>query len=89
MPEQDRYARLMQLFARANSPIYNLYIRRTNHVTFSDLYRMIALPDSQLIDIRRAHRIINDYTLAFFERYLNGTSTSLVDGRTRPRTKKR
>ena len=46
---------------------------------------MIALPDSQLIDIRRAHRIINDYTLAFFERDLNGTSTSLVDGRRRPR----
>jgi hypothetical protein len=34
------------------------------------------------MDIRRAHRIINDYTVAFFERYLNGTSVPLVDGRT-------
>jgi predicted dienelactone hydrolase len=80
--EQDHYARLMQLFARADGPIYNVYIRRTNHVTFSDLYRIIALPDSQLMDVGRAHRIINAYTVAFFDRYLAGTSERLVDGRT-------
>jgi hypothetical protein len=32
------------------------------------------------IDIRRAHRIINDYTIAFFERYPNGVPAGLVDG---------
>jgi predicted dienelactone hydrolase len=80
--EQDHYARLMQLFARANGPMYNVYIRRTNHVTFSDLYRIIALPDSQLMDVGRAHRIINGYAVAFFDRYLAGTSEPLVDGRT-------
>ena len=36
--EQDHYARQMQLFGRVSAPIYNVYIRRTNHVTFSDLY---------------------------------------------------
>jgi predicted dienelactone hydrolase len=80
--EQDHYARLMQLFARANGPIFNVYIRRTNHVTFSDLYLVIGLPDSQLMDIKRAHRIINEYTVAFFERYLNGALSTLVDGLT-------
>ena len=35
----DRITPDSELFARANGPIYNLYIRRTNHVTFSDLYR--------------------------------------------------
>lgn len=79
--EQDHYARLMQLFARARGPVYNVYIRGTNHVTFSDLYRIVAFPDSQLIDVRRAHRIINDYTVAFFDRYLVGRSERLVDGR--------
>jgi dienelactone hydrolase len=78
--EEDHYARLMQLFARANGPVYNVYIRRTNHVTFSDLYLDIRLPDLQLMDIRRAHRIINDYTVAFFNRYLNGASSPLVNG---------
>ena len=32
------------------------------------------------MNIRRAHAIINDYTVAFFDRYLNGLSEPLVDG---------
>lgn len=56
--EQDHYARQMELFGRADGPIYNVYIRRTNHVTFSDLDLIVRIPDSQLMDIRRAHRII-------------------------------
>jgi predicted dienelactone hydrolase len=79
--EQDHYGRLMQLFARSNGPIYDVYIRGTNHLTFSDLYLIIGLPDSQLGDIRHAHRVINDYTAAFFDRYLNGRPSPLVDGR--------
>ena len=61
---------------------YNVYIRGTNHVTFSDLYLVVGFPDSQLINIRRAHRIINDYTVAFFDRYLNGVPDPFVDGST-------
>jgi predicted dienelactone hydrolase len=80
--EEDHYTRQMRLFGNANAAFYNVYIRRTNHVTFSDLYLIIALPDSQLMDIRRAHRIINDYTIAFFDRYLNGESQPLVEGST-------
>ena len=45
-------------------------------------YPIVGFPDSQLTDIRRAHRIINDYTIAFFDRFLTGTSEPLVDGRT-------
>lgn len=82
MAEQDHYVRQMQLFAASGGPIYDVYIRRTNHVTFSDLDLIIGLPDSQLMNIRRAHKIINDYTLAFFEQYLNGTPEALVDGHT-------
>ena len=78
--EQDHYARQMQLFGRVSAPIYNVYIRRTNHVTFSDLYLIVGVPDWTLMDIRQAHTIINDYTLAFFDRYLNGVAGPLVDG---------
>ena len=78
--EQDHYARQMQLFGRATAPIYNVYIRGTNHVTFSDLYLTIGVPDWSLMDIRRAHRIINEYTVAFFDRYLKGLPGPLVDG---------
>ena len=48
----------------------------------SDLYLIIRVPDSTLMDIRRAHTIINDYTIAFFDQYLNGVSERLVDGQT-------
>jgi dienelactone hydrolase len=78
--EQDHYTRQMQLFGRANGPIFNVFIKGTNHVTFSDLNLILALPDSTLMDVRRAHRIINDYTVAFFDRYLNGVPNRLVDG---------
>jgi predicted dienelactone hydrolase len=80
--EQDHYARQMQLFARAGGPIYNVYIRRTNHLTFSDLGLIVRVPDSQLMGVRRAHSIINAYTVAFFEHYLNRVDAPLVDGRT-------
>ena len=75
--EQDHYARQMQLFSRANAPIYNVYIRRTNHVTFSDLYLIIGVPDPALMDIRRAHTIINDYTVAFFDQVLERRAGAL------------
>ena len=78
--EQDHYARQMRLFASAGGPIYNVYIRGTNHVTFSDLGLIIRIPNRDLIDIHRAHRIINDYTIAFFDRYLNGVPATIVDG---------
>lgn len=78
--EQDHYTRLMRLVGSVNAPIHNVYIRRTNHVTFSDLSLIIRLPNLELMDIRRAHGIINNYTIAFFERYLNGSSERLVDG---------
>jgi predicted dienelactone hydrolase len=78
--EQDHYTRLMRLVGSASAPVHNIYIRGTNHVTFSDLYLIIRLPNLDLMDIRRAHQIINDYTIAFFERYLSGSSGRLVDG---------
>jgi predicted dienelactone hydrolase len=77
--EQDHYTRQMRLFAAAKGPIYNVYIRGTNHLTFSDLYLMIRLPDSQMIGVRRAQHIINDYTIAFFNQHLNGSDEPLLD----------
>jgi predicted dienelactone hydrolase len=78
--EQDHYTRQMRLFGSATAPIYNVFIRGTDHVTFSDLYLILRLPGAGPSDIQRAHRIINDYTIAFFERYLNGAAPLLVDG---------
>jgi hypothetical protein len=43
---------------------------------------VIDVPDFMRLNIRRAHHIINDYTVAFFDRYLNNEASSLVDGAT-------
>lgn len=84
LAEQDHQARLMRLLAAARGPIYDVFIRGTDHVTFSDLYLIVAIPDAKRMEIRRAHRIINDYTIAFFERYLNGVDAPLVTGGSAP-----
>jgi predicted dienelactone hydrolase len=78
LAEQDHYARQMQLFSYAQAPIYNVFFRGTDHLTFSDLYLVVRLPGRQLIDIRQAHRMINRYTFAFFDRYLNGIPEQLT-----------
>lgn len=77
----DHYARLDRLTASARGPFYDVRIRGTNHISFSDLHFLIRWPDRQLEDPRRSHRVINDYTVAFFERYLAGDASPLVDGR--------
>jgi predicted dienelactone hydrolase len=80
--EQDHYARQMRLFGESAAPIYNVYVRGTDHVTFSDLYLILNLPSASRISVRRAHQIINAYTVAFFERYLNDSPQTLVDEHT-------
>jgi hypothetical protein len=32
------------------------------------------------INVRQAHRIVNAYLLAFFDRYLKGRTAALLDG---------
>jgi hypothetical protein len=45
---------------------------------------IIGLPDFHLMDIRRAHKIINEYSIAFFDRYLRSASAPLVDALSLP-----
>jgi predicted dienelactone hydrolase len=56
-----------------------IMINGTNHLSFSDasLYSGIVSPE---IDPHRAHRIINDYTLAFFDTYLRGRPSAILNG---------
>ena len=57
---------------------YDITIHGTNHGSFSDLTLMIpgASPD---IDPVRAHTVINGLTLAFFDRYLKGVPSPLLE----------
>ena len=59
-----------------------LFVSGTNHVDFSD--RSLFSPlrkwtGGGTLDPRRAHAVMNAYTLAFFEQTLNGTKEPLLD----------
>ena len=56
---------------------YDVEIAGTNHGSFSDLMLFFPSAPGQ-IDPRRAHEIINAYTLAFFDQYLRGKPSSLL-----------
>ena len=57
---------------------YDVSISGTNHGSFSDL--VLFLPGSSPgIEPARGHEIINALTVAFFDRYLKGAETQLLD----------
>lgn len=92
-PEKDRadVRRLMDLVeswdstARSASTAdwYAVKIAGTDHGDFSDLALFFKRQDDR-IAARRAHEIINAYTLTFFDRYLRGLPSDLLtDGQSR------
>lgn len=92
-PEKDRadVRRLMALVeswdstARAASTAdwYAVKIAGTDHGDFSDLALFYPRREG-MIEARRAHEIINAYTLAFFDRYLKGRPGELLTAPTPP-----
>lgn len=88
-PEKDRPA-IRELTAmtaawdsttreRSSADWYNVTIAGTDHGDFSDL-GLFYPRSKERLDAKRAHEIINAYTLAFFERYLRGTPSELLSG---------
>jgi len=67
----------------STSDWYEATIPGTDHGNFSDLALFFAQPEDRM-DPRLAHRIINRYTLQFFDRYLKGGQASLLDGTEAP-----
>ncbi len=66
------------LKAASTGDWYDITIAGTNHGSFSDL--VLFLPGSSPdIDPARGHQIVNALTLAFFDRYLKGAESPLLD----------
>jgi len=56
---------------------YEVSIAKTQHGHFSD-FLLFFPPRADELDARRAHEIITSYTLAFFEKYLQGHDSDLL-----------
>ena len=69
--------------ARSTADWYAITIAGTDHGDFSDLALFYPRGEGR-IDPRQGHAIINAYTLAFFDRYLRGRNSELLDGATSP-----
>src|SRR5215472_852769 len=79
-----RYSEFESVYRR--SPIaYRLTLRGAQHVNFSDAAILSSLWGKAVgvlgsIDGRRGLKITADYVAAFFDRYLNDASSTLLDG---------
>lgn len=86
-PEEEIFAHLDSMRAVYNSlPAegYFVQIPKTFHSNFCDipswspLFRVLGL--SGPFDVQRAHEIINSYSVAFFDRHLQGSAPPLLNG---------
>ena len=73
------------MMARANTDVYNITVSGSIHEDFTEfpllfpLFRKtIGPPES--IDSQKMLKIMNAYTLAFFNKYLKGIDSPLLDG---------
>ena len=63
---------------RSTADWYSVTIAGTRHGDFSDL-ALFYPRDSTQLDARRGHEIIKSYTLAFFDQYLRGRPSELLN----------
>jgi hypothetical protein len=80
----EQMGSIQALLGRLQSAGYLVEIRGMFHFNATDLPLWTPLTSTigltGPIDASRAHRIINAYTLAFFDRHLAGRATPLLDG---------
>jgi predicted dienelactone hydrolase len=68
------------LIQHSSGDWYDVTIAKTGHGHFSDYLLFIPLKPEQLEPLR-GYEIINGYTLAFFDKYLNGKDSNLLMSR--------
>lgn len=77
-------ARFARLYNQMNYPVYQLTLAGTGHYDFTDLRALSPL--THMLGLKgpastgRVMRVINDYSLAFFDEYLKGEPAHLLEG---------
>jgi len=84
MLNEGRAYTMRSALGAAENTAYGVIVRGTTHFNFTDLF--LVSPVLRFtkafgsIDGVRMIKIINDYTLAFFDKYLKGKTSPLLDG---------
>lgn len=82
--ESENNQTFRALETRLRGPHYAMHIRGSNHYDFTDLPALSPLSHALglkgPIRGRRVHRIVNDYSLAFFNTYIKGQPDLLLAG---------
>jgi hypothetical protein len=74
------------VFERSPGDSYFVQVPKMFHLNLTDVPLLIYVPFGRMvglfgpIDADRVHRIVNAYTLAFFDRHLRGLPATLLDG---------
>lgn len=82
--KETSYLPNIKAYNNANSSAYSLCIKDSGHLNFTDLPRISPFLAKKLgvgtIDSFQCIKIVNDYTLAFFDKHIKGEGNSLIEG---------
>lgn len=82
--KEASYLPNIKAYNNANSSAYSLCIKDSGHLNFTDLPRISPFLAKKLgvgtIDSFQCIKIVNDYTLAFFDKHIKGEGNSLLEG---------
>jgi predicted dienelactone hydrolase len=82
--KETSYLSNINAYNNATDAAYSLWIRDSGHLNFTDLPRISPLLSGMLgvgaIDSLECIKIVNAYSMAFFDKHLKGQSSPLLDG---------
>ena len=84
--KKSAYAPNIKAYNSATNAAYSLCIKDSGHLNFTDLPRISPFLAKKLgvgtIDSLECIKIVNDYSLAFFDKHIKGQGNSLLQGST-------
>jgi dienelactone hydrolase len=82
--KETSYMPNINAFNHSTNTAYSLYIKNSGHLNFTDLPRISPFLSSKLgigtIDSLKCIKIVNSYSLAFFDQHLKEKPSALLDG---------
>jgi hypothetical protein len=81
--KQNSFGPNVNAFNNAESAAYSVCIKDSGHLNFTDLPRISPFLSGMLgigsVDPYECIKIVNDYSLAFFNTHLKGDTSALLD----------